>query len=101
MSKQFAKLLYGLVIAEVVVGLVLGFLAYFVRSFDRATGVYFDGLGRQLELTPFIVRFVFGTDSLWPGWGYFALDMVVFWGAVGVGYALVGLASKLEAKQSA
>ncbi len=101
MSKLISKLLYGVVIVEVIVGLVLGFLAYFVRSFDRAAGVYFDGLGRQLELAPSIVRFVFRADTLWPGWGYFALDFVVFWGGVGIGYALVGLASKLEGGQSA
>ncbi len=101
MNKQISKLLYGVVIAEVVIGLVLGFLAYFVRSFDRVTGVVIDGLGRQLELAPFVARFVFGTDSLWAGWGYFVLDMVVFWGGVGVASVLVGLASKLEIKQGA
>jgi len=101
MNKQISKLLYGVVIAEAIVGLVLGFMAYFVRSFDRVTGVYFDGIGRQLELTPLIARFVFGADSLWAGWGYFALDMVVFWSAIGVGAGLVTLASKLEEKQGA
>jgi hypothetical protein len=99
MRKVISKILFGVVFAEVVGGLVLGFLVYFVRSFDKATGAYFDGLGRKLELSPFFARFIFGADSLWPGWGYFALDFVVFWGAVGLGYALVNLAAKIEAGQ--
>lgn len=101
MKDLLAKLLYGIVVIEAVVGLGLGFMAYFVRSFDRATGIVFDGLGRQLELSPFLARFIFGAESLWPGWGYFALDFVVFWGGIAVGAALVNLASKLQTKQSA
>ena len=99
MNKQTAKLLYGVVIAEAVIGLVLGFLAYFVRSFDKATGTYFDGLGRHLDLAPFFIRFVFWNDSLWAGWNYFALDMVVFWSGIGIGSAILGLASKFETKK--
>lgn len=76
-------------------------MTYFVRSFDRVTGTYFNGQGRQLDLAPFVARFVLGADSLWAGCGYFALDMVVFWGGIGVGSAIVGLASKLETKQGA
>lgn len=101
MNKQIAKLLYGVIIAGAVVGLVLGFLAYYVRSFNQATGTYFDGLGRQLDLAPFFIRFVFWNDSLWAGWGYFTIDMVVFWGGIGVGSAIAGLASKFETKKDA
>lgn len=85
---------------EAIVGLGLGFMAYFVRSFDRATGVVFDGLGRQLEMSPFTARFILGAETFWPGWGYFALDIAVFWGGVAVGAALVNFASKLQTKQS-
>ena len=89
MKAIFTKLVYGLLAAGVLIGVVIGFLAYYIRSFDRGVGAYFDGLGRQLEPTPFIVRIIFGADSLWAGWGYFLLDFVIFWIAVGVGYALL------------
>jgi len=65
---------------EIPGGLVLGFLAYFVRSFDKTTGTWSDGLGRTLEAAPLVARFIFGTDSLWAGWGYFALEFLAFWG---------------------
>jgi len=97
--KVIAKLLYGIAMAQCGVGLILGFGAYFVRSFDRETGSYFDGLGRRLYLAPFIARFVLGTDSLWPGWSFFLLDLVVAWSAIGIGVLLVRLAMKLEAKR--
>jgi hypothetical protein len=97
LNKFIAKLLYGVVIVEAIAGFILGFLAYFVRSLDSNTGLYFDGLGRQLQLAPFVARFVLGTDSLWPGWLFFTLDLVVFWGGMGIGYVLITLASKLEA----
>ncbi|MBI4472469.1 MAG: hypothetical protein HY646_07355 [Acidobacteria bacterium] len=100
-NKLIAKLLYGVVVAEVIIGLALGFAAYFVRSFDRQTGLYFDGLGRQLYLAPFLARFVFGADSLWPGWVFFLVDIAVFWGGIGIGYVLVNLAARLESNQTA
>ncbi len=96
-----AKLIYGVVIAEVLAGLVIGFLAYFVRSFNQPTRLWFDGLGRKLENTPFIARFIFGADSQWAGWGYFVLDFVVFWGGVAIAYGLVTLATKLDKKTDA
>jgi hypothetical protein len=88
--------IYAVVIAEVIAGLIAGVLAYFVRSFHQPTGVWFDGLGRRLEEAPFIARFVFGAESQWAGWGYFALDFVVFWGGVALAYGLLTLAGKLE-----
>ncbi|MBF6570854.1 MAG: hypothetical protein IVW54_18460 [Candidatus Binataceae bacterium] len=93
-----AKLIYGAVIVELLAGLVLGFLAYFVRSFNQPTHVWFDGLGRRLENAPFIARFIFGADSQWAGWGYFVLDMAVFWGGVAIAYGLAALAAKLDKK---
>ena len=84
-----------------VAGLIAGVLAYFVRSFHQPTGVWFDGLGRSLEETPFIARFVFGADSQWAGWSYFALDLVVFWGGVALAYGLLTLAGKFDNKTDA
>jgi hypothetical protein len=100
MGAFLAKLLYGVVLLEVLGGLVLGFLAYFVRSFDKTTGTWSDGLGRKLEAAPLVARFIFGTDGLWAGWGYFALEFIAFWGGIGVAIALAKLAAKLE-KQDA
>ena len=74
MKGATSKLLRSLVGLEVIALLVLGFLAYYVRSFDKALGAYSDGLGRRLEPTPYTVQLVFGADRLWAGWGYFALD---------------------------
>jgi len=91
-----AKAIYAVVIAEVIAGLIAGVLAYFVRSFHQPTGAWFDGLGRRLEEAPFIARFVFGAESQWAGWGYFALDFVVFGGGVALAYGLLTLAGKLE-----
>jgi hypothetical protein len=96
-----AKAIYGVVIVEVLAGLVLGFLAYFVRSFNQPTRLWFDGLGRKLEDTPFIARFIFGADSQWAGWGYFALDFIVFWGGVAIAVGLLSLAAKLDNKTDA
>jgi hypothetical protein len=86
-----ARILYGIVVMGAIAGFCLGFLAYFVRSYSPG-GIGHDGLGRELEPTPFVARFMFGEASTWPGWGYFFLDMVVFWGGVAV---LYGLASSL------
>ncbi|SRR5258706_11789076 len=101
MRALIAKIIYGVVVGEVIAGLVLGVLAYFVRSFHQATGVWSDGLGRLLEETPLVARFVFGTESQWAGWGYFALDFVVFWGGIAVAYGLLAVAGNLDKKTDA
>jgi hypothetical protein len=101
MRAVVAKLIYVIVVAEVLAGLVVGFLAYFTRSFNQSTHLWFDGLGRKLEDTPFIARFIFGADSQWAGWGYFVLDLVVFWGGVAVAIGLLTLAAKFDKKTDA
>jgi hypothetical protein len=93
-----AKLIYGVVIAEVIAGFALGFLAYFTRSFDGSTRTWFDGLGRRLEETPFVARFFLGADSQWAGWGFFVLDAVVFWGGVAIAIGLFTAAARLSKK---
>lgn len=66
--------------------LVAGFLAYFVIHRDPVSGLDYDGLGRQLVHSPWLMRFIFGQERLWAGWGWFAVDMAVFWAPiVGVG----------------
>lgn len=63
--------------------LVLGFLAYFVTSAGPR-----DGLGRPLTEAPTFMRIFFGQESMWAGWGWFAVDMAIFWGSIA---ATVGL----------
>ena len=76
--------------------LVVGVLAYFVTSYGSETGMVLDGLGRFLEPAPFIAQFVFGSDRLWPGWGWFVIDLVWFWGGVGCAAGLCSLAQKVQ-----
>jgi hypothetical protein len=93
-----AKLIYGVVIAEVIIGMWLSFLTISVRSFQPSTRTWFDGLGRRLENPPFIARWIFGADSQWAGWGYLMLDAVVFWTLVATGYGLLIAADKIGRK---
>ncbi|MFC1578415.1 hypothetical protein ACFL36_05325 [Thermodesulfobacteriota bacterium] len=96
MKKFLSKIIYGSVVVEAICFLVLGFMAYFVSSFDKTKGMMSDGLGRVLYESPFIVRFIFGEGRLWPGWGWFAIDMIVFWGGIAIGYWLIQVANRLE-----
>jgi len=75
-------------LALILAAFILGFVAYFVFSFDPQTKVTFDGLGRQLSESPKLVRLIFGEDKQWAGWRWFLIDMVVFWGAMGLGGSL-------------
>ena len=73
-----------------------GFVAYFITSFDSVTHTWLDGFGRPLTESPWFMRFIFGQDRLWAGWGWFLADMVIFWGGIALGFGLVdyGLKSK-------
>lgn len=71
-----------------------GFVAYFVTSTDPATGGVFDGLGRRLTQSPLFMRLIFGQERLWAGWLWFVVDMLVFWGAVGLGALLISHSEK-------
>jgi hypothetical protein len=81
-NKTALRITYGVVILWIVTALILGFIAYFRSSFDQASGTWFDGLGRPLVQTPFLIRAVLGEERLYPGAGWFVIDMVVFWGGV-------------------
>lgn len=76
-------------IAIIVCILIAGIIAYFIFSFDPQTHVTYDGFGRQLYESPWLMRILLGEDRLWPGWLWFFLDMVIFWGGVGVGWSLI------------
>lgn len=68
--------------------LIMGFFAYFVRSVDPVTHVWYDGLGRRLSDAPLIARLIFGSERDWAGWTWFLVDMVVFWGGFGIAVLL-------------
>ena len=77
-----------------IVMFVVGFLAYFITSVDPQTGTICDGLGRSLIESPLFLRLIFGQERLWPGWGWFVIDLVVFWGGIGLGYCLINFGFK-------
>ena len=100
MQKLITKGIYGAVILVAIALLILGFLAYFVSSFDKASGTWSDGLGRTLVQTPALIRLVFGEERLYPGWKWFILDMIVFWGVIAFGAYLVRQANRRKEERS-
>jgi hypothetical protein len=50
----------------------------------------YDGFGRPLAESPFLMRFFLGQDRLWAGWFWFVVDMVAFWGSISVGAGIAG-----------
>lgn len=66
-----------------------GVLAYFVCTTDQTTNIMYDGFGRRLSESPFLMRWIFGEERVWAGWKWFFLDMVIFWGTMILGYGLV------------
>lgn len=75
-------------VALFVVVFIAGFLGYFITSVDPQSRTMYDGLGRPLSESPFFIRLVFGQERLWAGWGWFIVDLVIFWGGVGLGFSL-------------
>ena len=70
------------------------FIAYFITSNPPGTYIWVDGFGRVLSESPWFMRFIFGQDRLWAGWGWFAADMVIFWGGIAAGFSLINYAIK-------
>ena len=66
----------------------LGFVAYFVRSIDTATGQLSDGWGRPLTESPWLARYFLGQENVWPGLGWLVADMVIWWGLLLLGFHL-------------
>lgn len=71
--------------AIIIAAIVWGFLAFFVIN-EYPTGLFRDGLGRVLSTSPFFMRVIFGEERLWAGWGWFFADMVIYFGAIGLGF---------------
>src|SRR6185503_16774164 len=78
-NKPVPRIAYIAVGLWIVTASVLGVIAYFVSSFDKASSTWYDGLGRPLVQAPFLIRAVFGSDRLYPGALWFVIDMVAFW----------------------
>jgi len=72
---------------------VAAYFGYFVTSFNTETHIWLDGLGRPLSESPWFMRFIFGQNHLWAGWGWWLADMVIFWGGIAVGFGLVNYGS--------
>lgn len=69
------------------------FIAYFV--FSVKDGYQYDGLNRLLYEPPWFVNLVY-PGMQFPGYGYFVLDLVVFWGGVAIFYGLINIYLKLK-----
>lgn len=85
-------LIFG--IGIIVVTFVCGFLAYFVTHTDPGTRIIYDGFGRQLTESPWLLRVILTQDRLWAGWAWFAGDFVVFWLGIGLGFGLCSYSLK-------
>ena len=66
-----------------VIAIGYGYVAYFVSSFNPATGISYDGLGRTTTEAAGLIQSIFGKGKLWAGWPWFLLDMVIILGALG------------------
>jgi hypothetical protein len=94
MKKIIGKIMFGVGFLIGASLLIAGFLAYFITQ--SRNGVIIDGLGRSLLESPLLLRLIFGQDRLWPGLGWFMVDMVIFWGGVGLIYLLFTSGAKLS-----
>ena len=77
------------------VALIFGILSYFVRTVGPDNIIY-DGLGRQLEVVPILIRFLYLNDTMWPGFFWTVFDWVLFFGLFGLAYLMFNLSSKFE-----
>src|SRR5439155_20232574 len=75
-----------------------GFLAYFTVA--KESSYWVDGLGRPLDTAPWLARLVFGADKEWAGWSWFFVDLLWFWGGIGLGGFLGSLAGERSAASS-
>lgn len=77
---------------------VLGFLAYFIVDDDAQTSKIYDGLGRELTVTPLFLRMFFQADRLWAGWIWTAADFVIYIGSLGLAYLLYSYSNSANLK---
>lgn len=81
------RILSGLIgIISGLSAVVAVYLVYFSKTVNPSTGHLVDGFGRELSLTPTIIRFVLGTDSLWVGPMWSVIYWVVIVGLIGIAF---------------
>jgi len=82
MKTALRKILGPVAIIWFIALFIAAFMAYFVTTggSDGPT----DGLGRSLSEAPMLMRIIFGQERMWAGWGWFAGDMIIFWGSIGL-----------------
>ena len=66
--------------------LVVGYLVYFSKTLHPSTGHLVDGFGRELSLTPTIIRFIFDADSLWVGPMWSVIYLIAITGLMVIAY---------------
>ena len=96
MKQMLSKTCYVLGGGAIIAALIAGFLGYMTVSLDPTTQEYTDGLGRTLGPSPFFMRFVFGQDKLWAGWGWWVIDMLWFWGGIAAAMGFFQLGQKVK-----
>lgn len=70
-------------------------IAYFVVVVNPVTKEIFDGFGRPLTETPWLLRVtIFSSKRLWAGWGWVIGDMIIFWVGMITGWLLVSYSSE-------
>jgi hypothetical protein len=92
------KLVSYLGIAIIVSVFIAGFIAYFTFRVDPHTGITYDGFGRQLCKSPWIVKLVL-QEGHWAGWIWFVVDLVIFWSCIAFGVILARCGFKSESKR--
>ncbi len=70
---------------------VLGFMAYFVKSINNTSGIFYDGFGRQLYEAPTLLQIILPIEPMWAGFVWFILDLIVFFGLLVSAYYLFGV----------
>jgi hypothetical protein len=86
MKKALLKILIPITILWYITVLIVGFLAYAVRS--GGPNGFSDGLGRPLTESPILMRLIFGQDALWAGFGWFIGEILIFAGSILFGYKI-------------
>ncbi|MBD2149155.1 MAG: hypothetical protein ACK5YH_03940 [Pseudanabaena sp.] len=86
-TRKFVGLLGWIVILSV---LAATCIAYFVVVVNPVTKEIFDGFGRPLTETPWLLRVtIFSSKRFWAGWGWVIGDMIIFWVGMITGWLLV------------
>jgi type II secretory pathway component PulF len=85
--RKILGLLGGIIILSV---LAATCIAYFVVIVNPVTKEIFDGFGRPLSETPWLLRVtIFSSKRFWAGWGWVIGDMIICGVGMITGWLLV------------